>query len=136
VKLATIFAAMLFSNTAFAADTYLCIADKSAGFSFDSTTQQWDYARFAVEGKKYLLKKDASGWSWGEFGETNQFATIPCSAPNAYGILSCRLIFEVTVSIDKLRYQSIYPVGYFGSGKGHPEGSDNPEIEIGKCSAL
>ena len=49
-------------------ESYLCIPDKSTGFSFDETTHQWNYARFSISGKKYILKSEANGWSWSEFG--------------------------------------------------------------------
>jgi hypothetical protein len=111
---------------------YICIPDKSTGFAYDKTTHQWDYARFRVDGKKYLLsKKASSGWTWTEFGVPDSFP-LNCSNINEVGFIFCQELLDIRINTKKLRYQIMYAIGYIGT----PEGNGDPAIEIGTCSPL
>ena len=54
--------------------SYLCIADRATGFSYDKDAKKWGTARLNVEDMRYILKPDPSATAsnrWGvyKFGE-------------------------------------------------------------------
>ena len=126
----------VFSHAAVAADTYLCIPDKSTGFTFNKVTHQWGEARFGVDGKKYFLKNDKGNWQWTESGDSER-SPVRCSNFNNYDSMSCTGFYEITFNRKSLRFQKIYADGYInnpdviGTDK---EGTATPYMEIGTCS--
>jgi hypothetical protein len=113
------------------AQTFLCVAERSAGFSFNDKSKKWEYARFDVEGRKYIVKQVGARWTWAEFGR--EFPA-DCGAFPPSGIIKCQdTLKDVIFNSKTLRYQMFYAHGYAIPSSG-VEGSDTPYIEIGVCS--
>ena len=122
---------------AFGADSYLCIPDKSAGFSYSTATKTWDYARFDVRDSKYLLKRSDSKWSWSIFGKNPFLSMTVCTSQSPDTFIFCNGFYDVRVNTKSLRFQLVYPIGYTNSyASPSDEGGDTPYLEIGKCSPL
>lgn len=120
----------LVSSLSSAQQAYVCLANSSTGFSYNSNTRSWDRTNFKTGDEKKLLKKFSGGWEWSSFGEAS---TQKCGEINSYGYLNCDILFG-TLRFNKntLRYIETYTVGYLDGDKG----GDTPSITIGKCSAL
>lgn len=132
------FAAVLavFGHAAASADSYVCIPEKSTGFTFNKGNRQWDMARFAVEGKKYSVKNEKGSWQWLE-SEDSDRSPVRCSDFNNYDSLSCTGFYEIVFNRKSLRFQKIYGEGYVTSPETigtDKEGAATPYLEIGTCS--
>ena len=116
--------------------SYLCIADKATGFSFNKERRVWQQANFNVKDSKYLLSQRDGKWGWKRFGE--QYDDGQCSDRfNEFGFLHCNNVFDaILFNKQTLRYQLFYPVGYVSKLDSKDSGSDTPSLEIGTCSAL
>lgn len=113
---------------------YVCLADSSTGFAFNSNTKTWNPTSFNVKDSKYLLSLNNGKWEWKRFGEKYG---IPCSSNfNEKGYLRCDSIEEVSFNKVNLRYLLVYPIGYVNGGIAGKEGADTPSMEIGKCSPM
>jgi hypothetical protein len=124
---------VLTAHSALAENSYVCIPDKSAGFAFDSATHKWNYARFNVTGKKYLMTHGMTGWEWYESGNATPFS-VSCKE-NKFGFIDCDGEEDIRLNTGNLRYQTMNAIGYISDViPGHPEGSYAPRIEIGTCS--
>lgn len=124
-----------------AEDSYVCVADKATGFSFEQSSGQWMPTTFKVDGGKYLLKKGATRWTWAKFGDPSFVPPVPCSVPDKAGFVFCQEFEDIRFNTGSMRYQRYYPFGYVrGTTKlsmlQGGEGSDTPLIEIGTCSIL
>ena len=137
MKTTIIIAILMTAGTpAIAADAYLCFPDMSTGFAFDKTSQKWHPANFNVSGKKYLLKRTAAGFVWGDFG-----STLPpdrCDDFNGGGFTFCHGIESVTFNEKSLRFQIEYSIGYTSGGLAGQlnDGENTPFIEIGTCAGF
>jgi hypothetical protein len=123
-------------HAAVAADAYICVPEKSTGFTFNKANRQWDVARFAVEGKKYFLKSDKGSWQWLESGDSGR-SPVRCGEFNNYDSLSCTGLYEIVFNRKSLRFQKIYGDGYVGNPEAigtDKEGAATPYLEIGACS--
>ena len=135
--IAWLFAATLLADpitSAFAAESYLCVADKGAGFSFEKNTKTWNPAKIKVAGKKYIMRKVGKDWTWTDFGETPDGLEV-CENINQAGLINCHGLVDVHMNSSNLRYLLIYDIGYVYDGKDQ-EGSNTPYMEIGSCSPL
>lgn len=123
-------------HAAVAADAYVCIPEKSTGFTFSKANHQWDVARFAVESKKYFVKNNKGSWQWLE-SEDSDRSPVRCADFNQYDSLVCTGFYEITFNRKSLRFQKVYGDGYvnnpevIGTDK---EGAATPYMEIGTCS--
>lgn len=125
---------LLFCIAGFASaqQSYLCVADKAIGFSYDTQSKSWVHTRFKVEGEKHLIKKTFSGWSWVKFG---QELGLPCDEMNKHGYQSCLTwTGNVRFNSKHLRYLETKEGSYVG-GTDNGESSDT-YITIGTCTAL
>ena len=123
--------------------TWLCISDKSTGFS-NETVSGWRSADFTA-GDRYIVKQgsQASGaWVVQPFGEENPFAAMTC--PNDFTsdkILHCRgMLTEFKFNAGTGRFLRAYLGGYWTYVPGNPffgkDRGDTPQIEIGTCASL
>lgn len=136
-RLATALIVILTCKSAFAADQYLCIADKGAGFAFNKAAKTWDYAQFNVAKSRYILKKSSQGYSWSNFGEEQPESMVKCGNVNEAGFIFCTGLEDIRFNTKNLRFQIAYLMGYYNYPLlGMPEGSDTPSIEIGTCAPL
>jgi len=125
-----LFLMLMFTNLCFAQQAYICLANDSTGFSYNTTTNSWVKTGFDVSDRKKLLKKVGSGWEWSSFG--SNYAE-KCGAINNYGLLNCDLLLgSIRFNKNTLRFIETYTVGYLDGDKN----GDTPHITIGKCSPL
>ena len=124
------------STSAFAQETYICIADLSTGFAFNKTTKNWFSTNFNVQDNKYVLSQKNKLWYWKKVGAPEN-ATIECGEFNPAGYLNCSSYGQV-LSFNKtnLRFSLTNSVGYVSGELLGVEGSITPFMTIGKCSPL
>lgn len=126
------------------AQSWLCIADMSTGFSYNKTLNKWEHTRFNVDDERLIIKPSTGtsrAYEVFEFGNTSNIAAATCgSAPNEYGFLFCDGLFgEFKFNSKNLRYVRTYIAGYveiLPDNLFSKEGNDTPNIEIGKCSPI
>ena len=134
-----LFAWLFMSTTALAAEQYLCVPDKTTGFSFNKVTKKWQYSNFENETKYVISKSNVKDYVFQvtEVGENSPIARCE-SDFNNYGILFCSGYYEFKINKKNGRYLKVYVYGYYNvvleEGKNIDEGGDTPHIEIGKCS--
>jgi hypothetical protein len=128
--------ALCISNV-YAETTYICVADKSAGFLYDQRQKTWNTATFNVSDSKYTLSQNSGSWKWKKIGEQSN-SPIECEKQfTEYGYLNCNSGFtDIQFNKKNLRYIKIYRVGYVNVGIIGKDGEDTPNIEIGKCSPV
>ena len=125
------FAFFLFSFSTFANSqtSYLCIADESTGFFYDTKLNSWASTKFTPQ--KYLLTKKDNGWEWKDFGSKSGWV---CGEFNQYGIFNCSLMVgHVRFNKNNLRFLRTYIFGYVD---GENNNDNTPNVTIGKCSPL
>jgi hypothetical protein len=141
-KLALLALFIMFPTISFAADSYLCVSDKSTGFYYYKEAGKWDLAKFRAD-EKYLFsksetvnpttKKPLIKWDLKEIGEESSLFTC-LEDFSADGTIKCDG-FEDKFIMNKntLRFILIYFYGYWD---GVDNNLNNPAIVIGKCSPL
>ncbi len=112
--------------------TWLCIADKSTGFTVENGT--WVTARFNVADDKFLLKEDpeTKTFRWQEFGD--KYKGFPCKAfgdKDEPTLFECSSLIHALINVKTLRFMTWYPVGYVD---GRDNNANTPYIAIGRCS--
>ena len=132
--------AALMSLNAGASDSYLCVADLTTGFAFDSAKKQWGSAMFRSEKKLVVAKAQQKPYAWEvkEVGDSRPGATCAQDFKEA-GNLFCSGVFDLRFNSRKLRFLYVYPIGYWSDDdKGGPsrEGDNTPALAIGKCSVI
>ena len=130
---------LMVSTSVFANESYLCIADKATGFSFNEQSKTYEPTNFNVSKHKYILKNNNNTWEWTDFGRKYSFCK---GSFNASGIFVCEVfggIESVTFDKNNLRYVKTSIFGYlFGGDKisDIKDGGNDPYIEIGECSPM
>ena len=140
VKNILVLTAVLFSGVVNATDGYICIADKSTGFT--SENGEWQPVNFDVAEKRYFVRKateedvqSTAPWVYGEFGQS--VLAGQCDEPFPTGLMNCHSgTEEFKLNTKTMRYQLYYWVGYVVSHDRGVRRRDTPFIEIGKCSPL
>ncbi len=122
---------IIFSNSVFSQQAYICVQNLSTGFSYNSNSKTWERTAFKVDEEKKLLKKIPSGWKWSNFGSNYGHE---CGEINNSGFLNCNTLFgELRFNRNTLRFVETYTVGYTD---GVNSNSNTPNISIGTCSPL
>ena len=105
---------LMVSTSVFANESYLCIADKATGFSFNEQSKTYEPTNFNVSKHKYILKNNNNTWEWTDFGRKYSF----CSGSfNAGGVFGCGGAIEsVTFDKNNLRYVKTSIFGYLVGG--------------------
>jgi hypothetical protein len=143
------------------AGPFLCIVEQSTGFSFKEPSKSWQTVIFQP-GEKLILKRidnklyepmpgtrmPISGtWAVWKFGDDHWPLFVCKSEFSDVGVVWCdgsmgeRFGFNASnnrfITDDLVGYIQPGLPGYIGvDGKQLPEGSNTPDISIGKCSAL
>lgn len=130
------------------AQTFLCIADQSTGFSYSQASRSWETKRFNVSDNRYIIRKSNRNpylWEVNQFGKDEPF--LPFSGCkddfNDFGFLHCAgLGGELTFNRENGRY-ILYYMGQYAAYNPNSDvpdyrkdGGDTPFIEIGKCSKI
>ncbi|MDP1609538.1 MAG: hypothetical protein Q8M11_00660 [Sulfuritalea sp.] len=133
-------AGTLISLSAGASDSYLCTAELTTGFSFDSAKKKWTNAVFRSEKKLVIAKAKQKPYAWEvkEVGDARPGATCEQDF-NEAGNLFCTGIFDIRFNSRKLKFLYVYPIGYWSDddkGGMSREGANTPAMAIGKCSVM
>lgn len=126
----------------FAADSYFCIAEQSAGFQFNKATKKWSSTTFAEERKFILNKGKMKGTAWELIEHGKKNVTSTCKNDfDENGFLSCRgWLTNFKMNNKTLRFRLDFLVGYvvekYFDEKGLTEGDNTPYITIGTCTSL
>ena len=123
-----------------AADAYLCVAELTTGFSFDSTRKTWKSADFRSEKKLAITRAKQKPYAWEakEVGDDRPAAVCDQDF-NEAGNLFCTGVFELRFNKRQMRFLYVYPIGYWSddtSSTPSKEGANTPALAIGKCRAL
>ena len=112
-------------------ETYLCIASKATGFSFDLKRKNWNVSDFHVDNEKKLIEKVKGQWYWKKFGLKDRHS---CKE-TILGTVTCTFekdpISTLKFNIKTMRYIfSDLGAYYYGDTDG------TPYIEIGTCTHI
>ena len=132
----------LIPTSIFAADSYLCIADKSTGFYYNKDTKEWESTSFKTD-DKFILKKakedsdvvTVEGAKVGDLIYHNFGSSFPFGYCTEIGgwenTYDCKIMGGgiAKFSANKMTFLKVYTYGYW-------RGTDTPYMEIGKCSPL
>ncbi len=135
------------SASAYAAESYLCVADMATGFKFDENRKEWETATFK-ESQKYLVRKSKRKefvWEVKQVGKSAEL--VFCNDDfNEVGSLVCESLGStIAFRMNKLNLRFLYSylIGFWTDNvkdsKGTDilrEGSNTPNIQMGKCSPL
>ena len=126
------------------AESWLCIPDMSAGFSFNKASQSWQHTKFNIQDERLIIRVSNTAsrkYEVNVFGKETSMPDYICKeGPNESGFLFCQGIFgEFKFNTENLRYIRVYMAGYIEMRQSSlfmKEGDDTPHIEIGKCSKI
>ena len=130
MKKLLIISLLTFSNLVIAQTNFLCVAEKSTGFQFNKSKNDWESVKFIAE-SKFILKQTSSNLEVVKMGQALPPIQCPKLKPNS--ILDCSSRGE---------HFTFNPVGlkftYYSSG-GYAVPAIFPDstiVEIGVCSPL
>lgn len=128
------------SLSAIAADSYVCLAELTTGFSFDAGKNKWKSTDFRSEKKLVIsrVKQKSYAWEAKEVGDSRPGATCEQDF-NEAGNLFCSGVFDLRFNNRTLRFLYVYPIGYWSDDARvgmSREGANTPALAIGKCSPL
>lgn len=128
----------LFAATiANAADSYLCVAEMTTGFTYDANKKAWRSADFRSEKKLAITRSKNKPYAWEakEVGDSRPAASCENDF-NEAGNLFCTGVFDLRFNRRQLRFLYAYPIGYWSDGAGAREGENTPAMAIGRCREL
>ena len=148
-KLPVFLAVIIFFSfsTAFAEenipDSYLCVADDSAGFAYIENKGKWRRATFGIENQRYVLSKSESTsstadkpvirWDLKRVGKESAIAESHKDFSED-GKIKCEGLGHFFFMNNKnLRFLLIY---YYGYWNGKDNRKDTPAMIKGKCDPL
>lgn len=143
IKVALALGALLLSSSVAAADSYLCVADMAAGFSFEKTARNWKSSTLIPKGKYIVSRSTRKGFTWEVKEVGDKDASILCKDDfSEKGALVCDGFTQFRMNRTSGRFLAVYVIGYWTDDKNAKEGelfregADTPHMEIGKCSPL
>jgi hypothetical protein len=141
---------LFISGTAMA-QSWLCVGDQSAGFTYEKG--KWRPVIFngvsafkivirvpTAEDKEFLtrpniLSDENPTWLAVPLGE--EFPTMACRANGNPAFINCEgAIQELRFNRSSLRFQYTYRPGYIDTKPGSDQSGDDPKMVIGLCSAI
>jgi hypothetical protein len=140
----------IFTSTA-SAESWLCVGDQSAGFTYQKG--KWHAVIFrGVSAFKVVIRTPTSedraflarpnilddphpDWLVVPLGE--QYPTMACHPAGNRNFVICEgAIQELRFNRTTLRFQYTYRPGYFDTAPGSDSSGDDPKLVIGLCSAI
>ena len=123
-----------------AAESYLCVAELTTGFTYDNGKKAWKSADFRSEKKIAVTRARQKPYVWEakEVGDSRPAAVCEQDF-NEAGNLFCSGVFDLRFNKRQLRFLYVYPIGYWSddsSGAPSKEGANTPALAIGRCRAL
>ncbi len=141
--LLTVILFALLSASAYAAESYLCVADMATGFKFDKNRKEWKTTAFKAGNKYVLTKSKHEGYAWEVKKVGIRITQSWCKKDfDKYGFLLCDGFFAFKFNKNNLRFLNVHSIGYVDENLVDPEGNlpkvegITPLMEIGKCSLL
>jgi hypothetical protein len=132
---------MLLAFNVYSQDAYLCVTDKSTGFSKNKSTGEWVETSFLATDKFVITRSSETGRVW-EVTETGSATPyLYCDHEiDSDGDLRCDGLGVFRFNNKNMRFLRTYDMGYVMSlvnPKTHKDiQDDNPLVEIGRCSKL
>ena len=131
---------LLFATAATADESYLCAAEQTTGFTYDTAAKTWKNAVFRSEKQIAITRAKQRPYAWEakEVGDSRPAATCERDF-NEAGNLFCSGVFDLRFNKRQLRFLYVYPIGYWSDDSSNPayrEGDNTPALAIGKCKAL
>ena len=118
VRLSILLGSLLFSFSSFAQTSYLCIADKSTGFSFNKTTGEWNPTVFKTTNKYLISKSTSKDMAWDVKNVGESVADTFCEKDfNDMGVLRCLGMKTFYINRKNGRYIASSPLGYWLDNK-------------------
>jgi hypothetical protein len=129
--------------------SYLCVADKSSGFTFNKTGKAWQTTTFNVTESKYIFRvanevdrstMPSANWVVVKVGQSSPVASCG-EALGDSDVLICEGFESFRFHKKNLRFLGLYSIGYWSDDLEDPnsvfaEGKNTPSMQIGKCSPL
>lgn len=131
---------LFFATAAMAEGSYLCVAEKTTGFTYDAASKAWKSADFRSEKKIAITRAKQKPYAWEakEVGDSRPAAVCEQDF-NEAGNLFCSGVFDLRFNKRQLRFLYVYPIGYW-SDDNHvapsKEGANTPALAIGRCREL
>jgi hypothetical protein len=129
--------------------SFLCLADKSTGFTLDKRTKRWEPTVFNVSGEKFIVRhpskeeqRRASSAQWIVVSVGDSPGQCRCASDfDEAKLLSCACEGGTFfLSSKTLRFLKSHEVGYWNSDpdtdQAFQESAKPPSLTIGKCSPL
>jgi hypothetical protein len=125
------------------AESYLCVADNSVGFTYDKSADTWNPNSIKTDSKYLVRESNDKDYVWQVRRLGSDLTIGQCDSDfNESGFLFCDgLFYDFLMNKYSLRYRIIHKVGYVEGKKfwekfGLKEGDRTPYMEIGKCSTI
>lgn len=126
-------------------EQYLCTADLTVGFFYNTVSKKWDMGNFKADAKYVVSRRGAqeaeSAFLVWDIGDDELYRASCRSEFNKYGFLFCNMGDGGEFKFNRIngRYLATYTSGYFNVVPGNKltdASSSTPIIEIGRCSRL
>ena len=122
---------LTFTKILYAQVSYLCISEKSTGFQYNKSRQNWEFVQFNNK-EKYVIKNTSSTWDVRKMGDSNSLM-LTCTKSKPNTIVDCTSVGE-HFTFNPVGMKYIY---YLSGGYAVPAlFPDTPLIEIGVCSPI
>jgi hypothetical protein len=124
------------------AKQFLCVTEKSSGFSYNRVLKQWDSTVFKSSGKYIVSKSKDSRYTFQVIKVGEKLPTSLCKKGfDEYGYLNCKYyVTDFFFNKFNLRFLLTYSHGYVNVlpsiNETTDEKSSTPYMEIGVCSPL
>jgi len=140
-------AVLMLSSTSACAESYLCIADQAAGFSFNKGQKKWSATTFNAT-EKFIIKRQSAeqkifyknaAWVVTRFGSSSGLLANCEKDFNDVGMLFCEGIVNFHFNKKNMRFLSTFAIGYVSYIPGDElldEGKNTPSMNIGACSLI
>jgi hypothetical protein len=127
------------------AEQYLCVAEETSGFTYDTRTKSWDSASLPTDAKYLLSESKDPRYAYHLTELGNNYELVSCKKDfNPYGFIFCSgprlsvLDYDFRLSRRDGRFLLSFPVGYYALARGlgrqlAEETSPNPYMQIGNA---
>jgi len=122
--------------------SWVCVADQAAGFTFNRASKEWGSTVMKATEKFLVTRSDRPNFKWAVKAVGADAPIALCSADfSEEGYLACEGFQLFRFNRKNLRFVSVHLHGYFSDGvpgvkSQSPEGEVTPKMAIGKCSQL
>ena len=132
-----LFVCLFLASVAYGEEKYICIAEKTVGFSYNEHTKGWLEAVFKTDNKYILSECPGSDCAYRlvEIGGKNPVSTCK-ETFNSAGYIFCSMLTKFKFNKDNGRFLLVHSLGYYNVSPGvyTDKSSPTPYMEIGKCS--